>query len=159
MVRKIVSIVFAFASLSYAEQVEVTSREMQAFEKRNEIRFIGDANVTKGKSWIHADMIVVYMTKEHTVRKYVASGEATFSLVKNEGAYSGRAERIEYDPLRSVYILSGGAVVSDSVNKRLIRGEKILLDMRTGRAEAKSGLDAKGHGKPVKFIFETEGKK
>jgi lipopolysaccharide export system protein LptA len=158
-VKKIVWTLGLLASVLYAEHVEVTSKEMKAYDAKKEVHFIGDANVTQAKNWLHGDRIVVYLTKDNKADKYVATGNVTFSMDQPSGFYVGRADRVTYDPQTSVYVLTGKAVVDDLRNKRHLKGEKITLNTKSGRADVKSGKTKRGRKKPVKFTFETGGSK
>jgi lipopolysaccharide export system protein LptA len=151
-------ILLTAVTVVYAEQVEVTSEEMKAYNLKKEVHFIGDANVTQGKSWIYADRIVVYLDENNTAKKYVAEGNVRFKAEKNGGLYSGKADTISYDPVRFIYVLQGHASVRDLVNARMLEGAKVVLDMRTSRAEVKGSKEKGKRPVPVKFIFETDEK-
>jgi len=140
----------------FAERIEITSDELKAYETKKEIHFIGDANASQKKRWIHGDHIVVYLNKDNRAKMYVAKGHVTFRVEHNGFLYIGRADTIRYTPLTSVYILQGNAEVEDVKNKRTLKGSRIVIDTRTGQAILESGRNKNKKNKPVKLIFETD---
>lgn len=138
----------------WAQKVEVTSDNMRAVESKKEVHFIGNAKVTQLENWIHGDEIIIYFNDNNETEKYVASGNVTFEAFQKEVHYKGKAEKVTYFPQKTLYILSGKAVIDDLTNKRHVNGDEITLDMTTGNANVKG--DKK---KPVKFIFNVEEKR
>jgi lipopolysaccharide export system protein LptA len=158
-ILKITALGLLLSVMLTAEQVEVTSEEMQAFDTKKEVHFIGDANATQGKNWIHGDRIVVYLTQENKAKEYVVQGRVTFELDQPSGYYKGRAKKVTYNPDTSVYVLTGDAVVDDLRNKRHLHGEKITINTLTGKANVKSAKTKGKRTRPVKFTFESGGSK
>jgi len=139
--------------IAQAEKVEVTSDRMKAIDLKKEIHFIGNAKVTQLSDWIKADEIIVYFNENNETREYDAQGSVTFSLKQKDAHYTGRAQKVVYNPQKSRYILTGKAVIDDLLNKRHLDGDEIVLDMLTGNATV-TGKEKK----PVKFIFDMEKK-
>jgi len=148
-------IIAVLTSTLRAEHVEVTSDEMKAFDTIKEIHFIGDANASQGKNWIHGNRIVVYLTQDNKAKEYVVKGNVTFRIDHAGGLYVGKSDTATYDPKTSVYVLIGHAVVDDLRNKRHLEGAKIVLNTLTGHADVKSGKGKGKRKKPVKFTFEA----
>ena len=142
----------------FAEHIEVTANEMKAFDISKEIHFIGDANASQGKNWIHGDRIVIYLSKNNKAKRYMAKGKVTFRIEHDNAFYVGKADVVTYNPEKSLYVLAGNAVVDDIRNKRHLKGARIVLNTATGYANVTSakGKTKKDAKKPVKFIFETE---
>lgn len=137
----------------FAEKVEITSTSMEAEELKKEVHFIGDAKIIKGRDWLHADKVIVYFGENNETSKYEAIGSVSFEFKKDENHFKGSADRVIYNILKSLYILRGKAVIDDLVKKSHVDGDEIMLDMTTG------SVDVKGSSKkPVKFIFDMEGK-
>ncbi len=149
-----------FVATLYAEKVEVVSDSMKADDVKKEVRFIGNAKVTQGKNWITADTIIVYLDANNQAKQYVAVGKKTpshFYLDQPSGLYKGKADKITYNPVTSVYLLEGHAIVDDLRNIRHLAGEKITIDAKNGNADVKGHKSSHGKGKkPVKFIFDTK---
>jgi lipopolysaccharide export system protein LptA len=136
-----------------AQKVEITSDTMKAIEKQKEIHFIGDVTIKQQKSWIHGDKVIVLFDENNETKQYEAIGKVTFEFKENNRFYKGKAHKVTYKPIRSVYILRGNAVVDDMINKRHIDGDFITLDLASGQADVQGAKK-----KPVKFVFEPEEK-
>lgn len=135
---------------TFAEKVEITSDSMNAMDLDKEVHFIGNAKVKQLKDWIHADKIIVHLTKDNQAEMYEAIGNVKFEFQNEKGHYLGNANEVEYYPLKSLYILIDNAKVKDLKNKRTAQGDKITVDMLTGNSKVVSTQN-----KPVKFTFDT----
>ena len=131
----------------FAERVEITSTSMEAEDK--EVHFIGNAKIKKANDWLHADRVIVYFDENNETKTYEAIGSVTFEFKNEKHSFKGSADKVVYNILKSLYELKGKAVIDDSVNKRHVNGDEIMLDMTTG------SVDVKGNSKkPAKFIFD-----
>jgi lipopolysaccharide export system protein LptA len=137
-----------------AQTVNITSDEMKANQEKKEIIFIGNAKVVQDKSYIYANKIIVYFSDDNKTKQYDAIDNVHFEFVNEISHYKGYANKLTYMPLQEKYILTGNAKIDDLINKRVIKGDKITLDTKSGNASVKGSRK-----KPVKFIFETESKK
>ena len=136
-----------------AEKVEITSTFMEAENAKKEVHFIGNAKVKKADDWLHADKIIVYFDENNKTKRYDALGNVSFEFKDEKKHYIGSANKVMYHPQESLYVLNGKAIVSDLLNKRNVKGDKITLNMLTGKTDVKGSKK-----KPVKFIFDM-GKK
>ena len=132
-----------------AEKVEITSTFMEAENAKKEVHFIGNAKVKKLNDWLHADKIIVYFDENNETKRYDALGNVTFEFKDEKKFYKGSANKVTYHPTKSLYILTGKAVINDLLNKRNVKGDEITLDMLTGKTDVTGSKK-----KPVKFIFE-----
>jgi len=152
-VLKLLVLIFLTGTL-WAEKVNVTSTSMTAEDLKKEVHFIGDAKAVQGKSWIHGDEIVVYFDENNETKMYEAIGTVTFEVERETSFYKGSADKVVYYPMKSTYVLTGHAIVDDTINKRHVNGDKITLDTITGNANVEGSKK-----KPVKFIFDIKEKK
>ena len=83
-----------------------------------------------------------------------AIGNVDFEFKNDKAHYKGKADTVEYFPLKSLYILTGKSNVDDLLNKRSVKGDKITVDMLTGDSIVEGTRK-----KPVKFIFEMKDEK
>jgi lipopolysaccharide export system protein LptA len=137
----------------FAEKVEITSTSMEAEDEKKEVHFIGDAKIHKGKDWLYADRVIVYFGENNDTEMYEAIGTVTFEFKKEDQHFKGSADKVKYHIVKSLYVLTGNAVIDDLANKSHVNGDEIILDMTTGNVKVQG--DKK---KPVKFIFEMENK-
>jgi len=143
-----------FTGVLFAQKVNVTADNMKAENLKKEVHFMGNAKVVQGKSWIHADQIIVYFDENNQTKKYEAIGLVTFEFIQEKSSYKGSADNVTYLPVKDQYILRGKAIINDIINKRHANGDEIMLDMITGNANVKGSRK-----KPVKFIFDMKDKK
>jgi lipopolysaccharide export system protein LptA len=148
-----IALLLVFTQSLFAEKVEITSTSMEAEEEKKEVHFIGDAKIHKGKDWLHAERVIVYFGENNDTEMYEAIGTVTFEFKKDEQHFKGSADKVKYHIVKSLYVLTGNAVIDDLINKSHVDGDEITLDMTTGNVKVQG--DKK---KPVKFIFEMEDK-
>ena len=132
-----------------AEKVEITSTFMEAENAKKEVHFIGNAKVKKLDDWLHADKIIVYFDENNETKRYDALGNVSFEFKDEKKHYKGSANKVVYHPIKSLYVLTGKAMVNDLLNKRNVKGDEITLNMLTGKTDVKGSKK-----KPVKFIFD-----
>jgi len=137
----------------FAERVEITSTSMEAEEEKKEVHFIGNAKITKGKDWLHADRVIVYFGDNNDTEMYEAIGSVNFEFKNEKHHFKGKADKVKYHMVKSIYELNGNAVIDDLASKSHVDGDLIFLDMTTGNVNVKGNKK-----KPVKFIFEMEKK-
>lgn len=145
---------FLFTAFIFAEKVEVVSDSMHTESLKKEVHFVGNAKVKKEQDWIHADTIIVTFNENNETKKYKAIGKVNFEFKNDKAHYRGKADTVEYFPLKSLYILTGKAFVDDLLNKRSVKGEKITVDMLNNDSIVEGTKK-----KPVKFIFEMKDEK
>jgi lipopolysaccharide export system protein LptA len=123
-----------------AGRMEINADKVVA--KDQEIHFIGNAKLSIDNSWLHADRVNVYLDENNETRMYEAiGGFVTFEFKHQKHSFKGRASKVSYNLYTSRYILSGKAVIDDndfSINRRLA-GDKIIIDMFTGRVKVHGG--------------------
>jgi len=154
MIKNIFYLYFLFFNMLYAQSVDISSTQMEANQSSKTVSFLGNAKVTQGDSWIFADKIIVYFNENNQTKSYNAIGNVKFELIKDKAHYKGYAKELIYKPQKQQYTIKGNAKIDDVINKRVIKGDIITLDMTTGNAKVKGSSK-----KPVKFIFEMENKK
>jgi lipopolysaccharide export system protein LptA len=148
-----VVLLLMFTQILFAEKVEITSTSMEAEEEKKEVHFIGDAKIIKGKDWLSADKVIVYFGENNDTEMYEAIGSVNFEFKNEKHNFKGSADKVKYHMVKSIYELTGNAVIDDLANKSHVDGDVIYLDMTTGNVNVKGNKK-----KPVKFIFEMESK-
>lgn len=149
MILKFIGL-FLLLSLSlFAEKVTITSDKMKAESMKHKIHFIGNAKVKKLQDWIHANEIIIYFDENNKTKMYKALGKASFEFKNEKGHYTGNGNIIKYYPKRSLYELTEKANIKDLLNGRTAKGDKITLDMLTGKSYVEGKKNA-----PVVFTLE-----
>ena len=123
----------------FAERMEITSAFMETVDQ--EVRFIGNTKIKIDDSWLYADKVVVYLDENNETRMYEASGLVRFEINNDKHSFKGRANKLIYDKWKSIYVLKGKAVIDDNdfMLRRHIKGDKITLNMMTGKVDVKGG--------------------
>ena len=124
----------------FAGRMEINADKVVAEDK--EVHFIGNAKLTVNGSWLHADRVNVYLDDNNETRMYEAiGGFVTFEFKHEKHSFKGRASKVTYNLYTSRYILSGKAVIDDNdfSIKRRLAGDKIIIDMFTGRVKVHGG--------------------
>jgi lipopolysaccharide export system protein LptA len=142
-----------FTQILLAERVEITSTSMEAEEEKKEVHFIGNAKISKGTDWLHAEKVIVYFGENNDTEMYEAIGSVKFEFKNEKHHFKGHADKVKYHIVKSIYELNGNAVIDDLASKSHVNGDLIFLDMTTGNVNVKGNKK-----KPVKFIFEMETK-
>lgn len=153
MVKKILFLFALFSLFIYGEKVEINSQTMEANDLTKEVRFNGNVKIKEGISWLHSKEAVVYMDKNNKAKEYRAIGNVDFYIKKDGNEYRGKAGEVIYFPSTNIYHLKIDAQVEDRINKRVLTGNEMILDMNKKQAR----VDGKKN-QPIEFIFETKDK-
>lgn len=143
--------VIAFITFVFCEKVEVKADQMEAYEDKKEIHFIGNVKIKQNKNWLDAKKVIVFFDENNETKEYRATGDVKFELKEPNRHYKGAAQQVHYFPATSRYELFESATIDDIINKRHLAGGEIMLDMTTGRSTVKGE-----NNKPVQFIFDLE---
>lgn len=150
--KKILLILSLLSFFLFAENVEITSKNFEADEKKLISIFTGKVHIKKGKDKIDAKKVVVYFDKDKKPQKYEAIGDVKFFIVLDSNkTYEGKAQKIVYIPKTLEYIFEKDVFILQKPEMRKIYGEKIVINRLTGQAKVEGSEE-----KPVKFIFKIE---
>ncbi|AFL68025.1 lipopolysaccharide transport periplasmic protein LptA [Sulfurospirillum barnesii] len=142
------------ASFLCAAQVEIVADKFFADEKKKVSIFEGHVKVTKESDKITANHITVEFDDKKQPIRYIAIGNAKANLIMNQKKYYGEAEKMTYEPQKSLYILEKKAFLHEIDTDKKVYGDYVRVDQNSGHYS----VDGKG-GEPVKFIFKVEDKK
>jgi len=149
-------ILLACASLGwlFAAQVEVTAEKFFADEKKQVSHFEGNVVVIKEGDKLTANKVTIEFDAKKQPLRYIATGNAKANITMNAKKYYGEAEKMTYEPPKSVYTLEKKAFLHELETNKKVYGDFIRADQISGQYE----VDGKGKG-PVKFIFKVEDQK
>lgn len=155
MKKTIFIILILFLSNLIADEIEIRAKSFFADEKRKITEFKDDVVIKRGKDFINAKHLVVNFNQKNEPIIYEASGGVDFELTLQENRrYKGRANIVRYDVLEFSYTLSGDVFVQEIDGDRSMKGEKVLINLKTNQAQV-LGTD----NKPVIFKFSVKEKK
>lgn len=136
----------------FAENIEITSKNFEADEKKLISIFTGSVHIKKGKDKINSQKLIIYFDKNKKPIKYEAINSVTFKItLDNNKTYEGKAQKIIYIPKKLRYIFQKDVYILQKPDMRKIYGEKVIVDRRTGQANVQGN-----ENKPVKFIFKID---
>lgn len=145
---------FVLGGMLYAAQVEIIADKFFADEKKKISIFEGNVKVTKESDKITANKITVEFDDNKQPTRYIATGNAKANLIMNQKKYYGEAEKMTYEPNKSLYILEKKAFLHELDTDKKVYGDFVRFNQLSGHYE----VDGKGSA-PVKFIFKVEDKK
>jgi len=150
----LVCLIFTTILMAKSENVEITSNHFEADEAKLMSKFTGNVKVVKGYDTITSDNLVINFDKDKNPIRYTATGKAKFKLILNKKHYTGKANKIIYNPTKKYYHFIGNAFLQDIDTHKKIYGDDIMIDQLNGKYEVKSSGN-----RPVKFIFKVDEKK
>ena len=152
MVHKVFFLLSFFILFGFAQKIEITSLKMEANDLKKEIRFDGNVKIKEGVSKLDSQEAIVYLDEHNKAKEYRAIGNVVFYIKKEGNEYNGKAGEVRYFPQSNTYYLKNDAEVEDLINKRVLTGNKMVLDMNKKQARVDGKKD-----QPIEFIFETKG--
>ena len=135
-------------ALKKGEKVDITSNNMEVFEKDNRVIFSGNVKAVKGDTTLYADRMEVIIekvkqqdgTEKDKVSKIYATGHVR--IVKPNMTITGR--KAFMDVKKDIATVEGNVVVKRS--KSVIRGQKLIANLKTNVTRVVSGGRQRVHG-------------
>jgi lipopolysaccharide export system protein LptA len=84
----------------------------------------------------------------------VAIGNVSFTIKNDKSDLIGNGDKVTYDLENQLYVIVGNGYLEDKKNNKMIRGENIYINQKTGYTKIDGSKN-----KPVKFKFTIEDKK
>lgn len=133
----------------------VEAVSMEADRAKEISVFTGDVRLDKGSIHIEADEVRL-RAREGEVQEGTLIGRPVKFRQQPEGAsvITGEAQRIEYDAVNRIVVLTGGAWVRQGTDE--FRGETIRYDLDAGKVLATS---AESVEERVKLVFQPKEEK
>jgi lipopolysaccharide export system protein LptA len=146
--------IFFFSTTLFSDVVDIKANHFYANNINKVAFFEGNAEIKQGNNEFKSDKITVYFNKKRKAVKYEAKGKVRFDLTENGIHYTGKSNKVIYNPNSSKYLFYGRVHLVDHTNNRTIKAESIVLDLKTGLADIKGAKK-----QPVHFRFEIEDRK
>jgi len=132
-----------------SEELKVKANSFEADQKTGVSIFKGKVNVIKANDELNASKVTIYSDKNNQPTKFIAEGNASFSIVTEEGIpYKGKAQKVIYLPNKKEYHFYKNVHLRQINEKKEIIGEEVVLKTIDGTARAIGGKD-----EPVIMIF------
>lgn len=138
----------------FCAEVEVRADKFFADEKKKVSVFEGNVKITKEQDKLVAKKVTIEFDDKKQPLRYIATGDAKVNMIMNAKKYYGEAEKMTYDPNKSLYVLEKKAFLHEIDTDKKVYGDFIRVDQISGQYE----VDGKGKA-PVKFIFKVEDQK
>ena len=138
--------------------VDIQAETFQSDESKNIVLFKGNVSMVKGDDTLYCDEITLITRKNKTTNKtdiksYTAIGNVKFTFKNKEGFFIGRGNKVLFDIDKNLYEIIGNGYLEDKINKKIIHGENIYFDGKSGYTKINGTKN-----KPVKFKFTIESK-
>ncbi len=148
----LICLVAVFVSAA-SKSVAITSDRFEADETKRVTKFIGHVHLEREEDELNASVVTVHFDEKRRPVRYEAAGGASFVLhmKKADQYYTGKADRLIYLPGKEIYELFGNVLLKQPELDRVISGEKVIVERRSGKASVEGGRN-----RPVKFIFKVE---
>ena len=130
-------ILFFCFQLSFALQIEISSKQFYANENELKSEFYGDVVVKSGTDELRSDRAVVFFSKKREPIRYEAIGNAKFKASIKEKKYSGSGDKLVYDVAKQTYIITGNAHLKEDESGSFAKyPDLILIDGGKGHISA-----------------------
>lgn len=135
--------------------VDIKADNFLADKSKNIIVFTGNVVMLKGRDKLKADKLTVHTKRNENndtvVRKYEAAGSVDLTMEKENSFVYAKGETIVYDVDTQEYLIEGNGYLEDTLDSKIIKGERIYLDTKTQKTKIDGAKD-----KPVEFKFKME---
>lgn len=148
MKQKVFLTIFLAATL-FSQELKVKAKLFNADQKKGLSVFEGDVNIIRGSDELNASKVTIHTNANQEPTKFVAEGDASFSIQTLEGAlYNGKAQKVVYLPQEKEYHFFKEVHLKQINDKKEIIGEEVVLKTIEGKAYAKGA-----EKEPVIMIF------
>ncbi len=139
----------AMAISLFAQDLKVKAKFFNTDQKTGVSTFEKDVNIVKGTDELNASKVTVYTDSNQQPTKFVAEGDASFSLKTEEGdLYRGTAQKVIYYSNKKEYHFFVDVYLEQINEKKEISGDEVVLKTIEGKAYAKGAEE-----EPVIMIF------
>ena len=137
------------ASSLISQELKIKANAFHADESKGISIFEGQVKIVRDKDKLDADKVTVYTNDLNEPIKYIAKGNASFTIVtKNEAVYTGKAQKVIYQPTTKEYHFFTDVHLKQVNEKKEIIGNEVVLKTIEGKAYAKGAKS-----EPVIMIF------
>lgn len=151
--KVLAGILFVFCiSYVWADEIEVTAKELIGDEQRKLTQLKGNVEVKRATDRLKANEAWIYLDSNNRPNKMQALGDVHFWLTLQDGRkIEGQANEALYLPLSQEYQILGNAVVKELAKNNVVRGDKIIIRYKEGFINVLGNEE-----KPARLIFKLE---
>jgi lipopolysaccharide export system protein LptA len=156
----IIIFLFSFVLLNAEENyLNIDATVFEANEKEQLLYFKGDVKMTKNKDILKCQSLIINTTpsknnsNKQIPKDYTATGDVSFVINTIDNVLKGKGDTVYYNPKEQKYIITGNGYLEDTKDGKILIGDKIYIDEKTGNAQ----IEGKKN-KPVKFTFKIKTK-
>ena len=148
-------LIFLLQTALFSQELKIKADEFKGDQNKGISIFSGHVRIKKVNDELNASKVTVYTDKKNKPTKFVAQGDASFTIETEKGShYSGIAQKVVYLPLKKEYHFFGNVHLKQLDDKKEIFGEEVVLQAIDGKAYAKGAKK-----NPVIMIFDIKNKK
>ena len=141
-----------------SQPIEITADELEVQQNKQIATFTGNVNALQGEMLLRAETVTVYYRPQSgsaavqgAISRIDAAGQVFFS----SPGQTAQGDTGVYDVDKSIIVLNGNVVLTREEN--VIRGNRMVLNLATGRSKVEGAAGQKG-GR-VKGLFVPSKKK
>lgn len=154
----ILFIILFSSAFAKTVDVDIKAQTFHSDEAKNIVYFKGNVSMIKAKDTLFCDEITIKTKRDPKTHNldivsYVAKGKVKFTFESKDGFFIGRGDKVSFNLNKELYIITGNGYLEDKINKKIIHGENIYFDGKSGYTKINGTKN-----KPVKFKFTIESK-
>ena len=148
--KKILILTILLTTCMFGEDLKIKSKLFNTDQKIGISTFEENVNIIKGTDELNASKVIVYTDENQQPIKFVAEGDASFSITTVEGdRYKGTSQKVVYYPVKKEYHFFIDVHLKQINEKKEISGDEVILKTIEGKAYAKGARE-----EPVIMIFD-----
>jgi lipopolysaccharide export system protein LptA len=138
--------------------VDIKADSFSANQKNNLITFTGNVSMIKGADTLKCQRLEVHTkidkkTNQTIAKQYIASGKVYFTIKQPDTILIGKGNIVNYNIDKLLYTITGNAYLEDQAESKILTGEKIYINEKTGNTKIVGKKN-----KPVRFKFKMQSK-
>ena len=138
--------------------VDIQAQYFDSDESKNIVIFRGSVSMVKEGNTLVCDEIILKTkidkkTNKKSIISYIATGNVSFTIKNKTTDLIGNGNKVTYDIENKLYVVKGNAYLEDKLNNKIIRGENIYMNQKSGHIRVDGSKE-----KPVQFKFTMETK-
>ena len=150
--------IFIISLYSKEVDVDIQAQSFHSDESKNTVIFSGNVSMIKGKDTLYCDEITLITkknkkTNKTDIKSYIAVGNVKFSFQSKDNFFVGHGNTVKSNIETNLYEIIGNGYLEDKINKKIIHGENIYFNGKSGHTK----IDGTKN-KPVKFKFTIQNK-
>jgi lipopolysaccharide export system protein LptA len=136
--------------------VDIQAQFFDSDDSKDTVIFRGSVSMIKSDDTLVCDELTLKtklnkLTNKKDIVSYTAIGNVSFTIRNETQDIIGNGDKVIFNGKNELYEIIGNGYLEDKINKKIIKGDKIYLNQKTGHTRIKGTKE-----KPVQFKFTVE---